>query len=96
MSRYAELNNSDATRTGFSVGGKTGTAQIPGPNGDYREDAYNGTFAGFVGGSRPEYVVIVRIDEPKNGGFAGSAAARPVFTEVVNAMMDSLPFAVTE
>lgn len=92
MERYAKENNREAARPGFSVGGKTGTAQIPSPNGGYRDDAYNGTYAGFVGGQNPEYVVIIRMDEPKNGGFAGSAAARPVFTDIANVMMDSLPF----
>ncbi len=92
MKQYAKENNSETARAGFSIGGKTGTAQIPAKGGGYREDAYIGTYAGFVGGKQPEYVIVLRVDEPKNGGFAGSNAARPVFTEIANSMMDSLPF----
>ena len=90
MERYAQANNREAARPGFSVGGKTGTAQIPDGKGGYREDVYNGTYAGFVGGSKPEYVIIVRIDAPKISGFAGSAAARPIFTQIANGMMDNI------
>jgi len=92
MKQYAKQNNPETARAGFSIGGKTGTAQIPAASGGYREDAFIGTYAGFVGGGRPEYVVVLRVDEPKNGGFAGSNAARPIFTEIANNLMDVLPF----
>lgn len=64
---------------GYSIGGKTGTAQIANPAGGYFSDRYNGTYLGFVGGDRVEYVVMVRVNEPKIGGYAGSAAAMPIF-----------------
>lgn len=91
MKRYTETNNRDMLRAGFSVGGKTGTAEVPDGNGAYKKDYSIGTFAGFVGGATPEYVIIVRVDEPKNGGFAGSAAARPLFNTILTGLYDNYP-----
>lgn len=92
MERYAQANNREAARPGFAVGGKTGTAQIADGNGGYKEGIYNGTYAGFVGGKNPEYVIVIALIEPRIKGFAGSDGARPIFTATANAMLDSLPF----
>jgi cell division protein FtsI/penicillin-binding protein 2 len=67
---------------GYSIGGKTGTAQITKPGGGYYEDKYNGMFYGFIGGSKPQYVVVVRVNEPKIAGYAGSQAAAPIFSNL--------------
>ena len=49
---------------GYVVGGKTGTAQIWDQRaGEWMENTYNHTFVGFVGGERPEAVILVRIHE---------------------------------
>jgi len=82
-------NNASAGRDGYYVGGKTGTAEIADPEGGYFADKFNGTYVGFVGGDLPEYTIIVRIDEPKIPGYAGSAAAAPVFSSVANMLMDN-------
>lgn len=92
MERYAKENNPESARTGFSIGGKTGTAEIPSPNGGYYDDKFNGTYAGFIGGRTPQYAIVIRVDEPKISGSAGAIAARPVFTEIAKGMMDTLPF----
>lgn len=76
-------------RPQYSMGGKTGTAQVPAPDGTYYEDRFNGTFLGFVGGDEPEYIVAVRVDEPKIGGYAGAKAAAPIATEMLNILIDS-------
>ncbi len=75
--------------SGYTIGGKTGTAQVPKPEGGYYEDRYNGTFMGFVGGSTPEYVIVVRVNEPKIGGYAGSKAAGPVFVRLAEMLIDN-------
>jgi cell division protein FtsI (penicillin-binding protein 3) len=80
-------------RDGYSIGGKTGTAQVAKPTGGYYADRFNGTFSGFVGGDKPEYVIIVRVNEPGIGGYAGSKAAAPLFTDIVNMLIDN--FGVT-
>ncbi len=80
-------------RDAYMIGGKTGTAQIANPAGGYFENKYNGTFIGFVGGDKPQYVVVVRVNEPKIGGYAGSKAAAPIFVNLANMLIDS--FGVT-
>ncbi len=76
-------------RSGFSIGGKTGTAQIPNPEGGYYEDRFNGTFFGYVSGESSTYVIIVRVDEPRIGGYAGSTAAGPIFVDIATTLLDS-------
>jgi len=76
-------------RPGYMVGGKTGTAQIAKPGGGYYEDRYNGSFTGFVCGDRPEYVIVVRVNEPKVPGYAGSKAAGPIFSSTTNMLIDN-------
>jgi cell division protein FtsI/penicillin-binding protein 2 len=73
------------------VGGKTGTAQIAKPGGGYREDVYNGTYLGFVGGDKPQYVIAVFINKPivAGGAYAGTAAAQPVFAEVAHMLINN-------
>lgn len=84
------------SREGYSIGGKTGTAEIARSaeeGGGYYEDRYNGTYVGFVGGDMPEYVILVRVNTPKVPGFAGSSAAAPIFKSITNMLIDN--FGVT-
>lgn len=87
-------NIPSARRAGYEVGGKTGTAEIIDPEtGKYRTDVYNGTYTGFVGGDRPEYVVVVLVKEPRIPGYAGYVAAAPLFRDISNMLVDN--FGVT-
>jgi cell division protein FtsI/penicillin-binding protein 2 len=74
----------------YSVGGKTGTAQIAVPGG-YDPDDYNGTYLGFVGGDTPQYVIAVFVIKPKvrAGAYAGTAAAQPVFGQIAHYLIDN-------
>jgi cell division protein FtsI/penicillin-binding protein 2 len=76
-------------REGYTIGGKTGTAEVAKPGGGYYDDRYNGTYVGFVGGDKPEYVIISRVNEPGIGGYAGTTAAAPVFMSVTNMLIDN-------
>jgi cell division protein FtsI/penicillin-binding protein 2 len=80
-------------RPEFAIGGKTGTAQIAKPDGGYYTDRYNGMFLGYVGGNEPQYVIIVRVNEPKIAGYAGSKAAGPIFVDLANMLINN--FGVT-
>lgn len=73
----------------YSIGGKTGTAEIAKPNGGYYEDRYNGMFMGYVGGDQPQYVIVVRVNEPKIAGYAGSQAAAPLFVDLTEMLIDN-------
>lgn len=64
---------------GYYVAGKTGTAQVPNPNGrGYLANATIGSFAGYAPASDPAFVMLVKVDEPKTVQFAEASAA-PVF-----------------
>ncbi|NBB98613.1 MAG: penicillin-binding protein 2 [Alphaproteobacteria bacterium] len=73
---------------GYPVGGKTGSADKPGPNGGYEEDAVLATFASVFPSHDPKYVLIVTLDEaidttgPEPRRTAGWTAV-PVAAEVI-------------
>jgi cell division protein FtsI (penicillin-binding protein 3) len=73
----------------YSVGGKTGTAQIANPAGGYYDDKYNGTYAGFVGGDNPQYVIVVFNIQPNVPGYAGSYGGQPVFADLAHMLIDN-------
>ena len=56
----------NAAIAGFSVAGKTGTAQIAGPDGSYVDDQYVSSFAGFFPADDPKYVVLVVLEKPES------------------------------
>ena len=67
---------------GYSVAGKTGTAQKPGPSG-YVPGAYVATFVGMVPASNPRLVVLVSVDEP-HGQIYGGTVAAPAFEQIAS------------
>jgi stage V sporulation protein D (sporulation-specific penicillin-binding protein) len=85
----AKHNFQQAFDSNYSVGGKTGTAQIANPSGGYYADKYNGTYMGFVGGDKPQYVVVVRVNEPHIGGYAGTGAAQPIFGDLAHMLINN-------
>ncbi len=89
MQYVVSKNNRSAVRSGYMVGGKTGTAEIPKKEGGYYDDRFNGTYIGFVGGKEPLYVIVVRVNEPKIAGYAGAQAAAPIFSKLSNMLIDN-------
>jgi cell division protein FtsI (penicillin-binding protein 3) len=65
---------------GYTVAGKTGTAQKPGPNG-YTTGKYVASFVGMVPVAHPRLVVLVTVDEPTTQIFGGVVAA-PAFAQI--------------
>jgi cell division protein FtsI (penicillin-binding protein 3) len=65
---------------GYTVAGKTGTAQVPGPHG-YTTGKYVASFVGMVPVKKPRLVVLVVVNEPTRGIFGGTVAA-PAFAEI--------------
>lgn len=71
-----------AAVSGFSVAGKTGTAQkFDKKLKAYSEDKYLASFVGFVPAENPQLTILVIIDEPKDIFWGGRVAA-PVFSRV--------------
>lgn len=73
----------------YLVGGKTGTAQIAKPGGGYYDHKFNGTYVGFVGGDKPEYVIAVYNIQPNVAGYAGSYGGQPVFADLAHMLIDN-------
>ncbi|MBI5062799.1 MAG: penicillin-binding protein 2 [Desulfatitalea sp.] len=67
---------------GYSVCGKTGTAQKLEPGGEYSEDRYVASFVGFAPAERPAVAVLVVVDEPQ-GTIYGGLVAAPAFSRIV-------------
>lgn len=73
----------------YIVGGKTGTAQIAKPTGGYYDHKYNGTYVGFVGGNKAQYVIVVFNIQPDVPGYAGSYGGQPVFADLAHMLINS-------
>lgn len=69
----------EAQIPGYSVAGKTGTAQKPLETGGYG-NSYVGSFAGFAPADRPEVVVIVVLEDPSP--IWGGVTAAPTFQTI--------------
>ena len=74
-----------AQTSGYSVGGKSGTAykQIGKNYGSDGNRKYRSWFVGMAPIDKPRVIVAVMIDEPSNGKHYGGDVAAPVFSETV-------------
>jgi cell division protein FtsI (penicillin-binding protein 3) len=72
----------EAAIDGYTVAGKTGTAQIPNPSHlGYIPGAYVGSFAGFAPAQNPVLSAVVVLDHPTP--IYGGAVAAPVFSTIM-------------
>ncbi len=67
---------------GYTVAGKTGTAQKPGSYG-YLTGKYVATFVGMVPANKPRLLVLVSVDEPQGQIWGGTVAA-PAFQQIAS------------
>jgi len=78
----ASGTGTSAAVDGYTVAGKTGTAQIPDPNHlGYIPGAYVGSFAGFAPAQDPVLSAVVVLDHPTP--IYGGAVAAPVFSTIM-------------
>lgn len=73
----------NAAIDGYSVCGKTGTAQKISSDGTYSKDKYIASFIGFAPVETPEVVTLVVINEPLEDHYGGIVAA-PAFKKIVH------------
>jgi len=67
---------------GYTLAGKTGTAEIATENG-YSDSRFVASFIGMAPAENPRIVVSVMVSEPKNGYYGGEVAA-PAFGEIAS------------
>ncbi len=73
---------------GYLVGGKTGTAQVAKSDAKgYEEGVSIGSFVGYAPIDDPKFVVLVKIDNPKDVEWAESSAA-PTFGQIMKFLLE--------
>jgi len=80
-----EEEASTALVDGYRLAGKTGTAEIPSPQG-YISNVTNASFVGWGPVDDPQFVVYVWLEKPKSSIW-GSIVASPVFADVVQQLV---------
>lgn len=76
-----------ASISGYSVAGKTGTAQVPNPEtGGYYANRFISSFIGFAPSNDPKLTVVVVMENPKNGHYGGTVAA-PIFKGITEKVL---------
>jgi len=84
------IKNGHAQRAGvpgYFIAGKTGTAQVPKAGGGYEPNIHKDTFVGFGPISNPQFVVLTKIDNPKDVPWAASSAA-PLFGDIAQFLVN--------
>jgi len=75
---------SEASIPGYTLAGKTGTANKPDPaTGGYSDSKYVASFVGFAPARRPRLLVSVMVDEPQ-GDIYGATVAAPAFQRITS------------
>ncbi len=74
---------------GYTVCGKTGTAQKTDKSGNYARGKYISSFLGFAPADNPRLVILVVIDEPVNAHYGGTVAA-PAFQNIAHETLQHL------
>ena len=85
LSVSLEEESSTALVDGYSVAGKTGTAEIPTPGG-YLWGVYNLSFVGWGPVEDPKYMVYLWLEAPEIGMWASEVMA-PIFSQVVDELV---------
>jgi cell division protein FtsI (penicillin-binding protein 3) len=77
--------------SGYTVGGKTGTAQkVDLTTKTYSTKYYIASFCGMVPAMNPKIVILVIIDEPKGRSYYASSVASPVFANIAKRVAEYL------
>jgi cell division protein FtsI (penicillin-binding protein 3) len=82
----------NAALDGYSVCGKTGTAQKIDENGRYSNEKYVASFVGFAPVENPKISVLVVVDEPQKEHY-GSSVAAPAFKTIAQKTLDYMNIA---
>jgi len=69
----------------YTMGGKTGTAQLIRTDGKgYRSDAYLGSFVGIAPVEEPRITVLVSLKAPSRNGYYGGVVAAPACARIIS------------
>jgi cell division protein FtsI/penicillin-binding protein 2 len=85
LANALEREASKALVPGYTIAGKTGTAEIPIPGG-YDPEKTIATFVGYGPVADPQFIVLVKLDQPTSSRW-GSQTAAPVFSYFVERLV---------
>ncbi|MDD4932670.1 MAG: penicillin-binding protein 2 [Methylacidiphilaceae bacterium] len=74
---------------GFTVAGKTGTAQKA-VGGSYGHGRYISSFVGYLPEEDPQFVLLIMVDEPKGARYYGGEVAAPAFSIMAAQIAEAL------
>ncbi len=84
----AEGTGKEAVIEGFTIAGKTGTAQKLDPVlGGYSSKKHLSAFAGFVPSDKPVLSMVIILDEPKGTLYYGGQVAAPLFRDIARSVL---------
>lgn len=90
MIEVVETGNQAALVPGYTVAGKSGTAQVP-IEGGYSEDETIVSFVGFAPADDPQFVVLVKMDKPDPDISIWAAySAAPTFSRVTARLLQHM------
>jgi len=78
-------NVTEAAVEGYTVAGKSGTAQIP-EGGVYHPTDIIGSFIGWLPADAPELIILVKLDRPTSSPWGASTAA-PTFAKLAEELV---------
>lgn len=67
---------------GYRVAGKSGTPRKLSAQGRYEANSHRANFVGIVPATNPRLIMVITIDDSKQGGYYGGAVAAPLFARV--------------
>lgn len=70
---------------GYTIAGKTGTAEIPTAIGTYEANASITTFVGFLPADEPQVAILIKLDRPRD--YWASQVTAPVFRRLVERLV---------
>ena len=85
LANSLENEASSALVDGYRIAGKTGTGEIPGPDG-YVSNLTNASFVGWGPVDDPAFIVYIWLEKPTSAPW-GSVVAAPVFKDVVEELV---------
>lgn len=75
---------------GYRIAGKTGTAQVYGPDGKILSGQYVVSFIGYAPVDDPKIVLYVLVDRPKDEYASGGGVVAPIFKEIMGKSLQHL------
>ena len=80
LKEVVDRGATEAQVPGYSIAGKTGTAQVPTPYGYHPTDTI-ASFVGYAPAEAPQFIVLVKLDKPTVSPW-GSRTAAPTFAAI--------------